>query len=69
MPKNRPVCTISLRFKSGRKFRVDLFRSRLLPGRKRFEVKFTDHDGEVRNGSANVTKVIDRLRRLIVKEI
>lgn len=69
MPRRRPLCTISLRFDSGRKFRIDLYRSLLLPGRKMFSVKFTDYEGQARTGSANVTKLVDRLRRLIVREI
>jgi hypothetical protein len=60
---------ISLKFRSGRRFRIVLYRNRSTPARRLFEIKFVAADGEVRHGSATVTKVIDRLRRLIVKKI
>ena len=69
MSKPRPSCTITIKFDSGKRYQIDLFPKCYYFARRAFDTKFTDDAGETRNGSGTITKIIDRLRRLLVKEL
>lgn len=71
MAKNKPDLKIELQFKSGKHFVISLY---LMYGGwcgRYFDITFTDSDGtrtkSKRGGT--ITHVVDRIRRLIVREI
>jgi len=71
MARHRPDLKIDLKFKNGKCFVISLY---LINGGflgRYFDVSFKDCDGKVTKNKTGctVTKLIDRLRVLIVKEV
>ena len=69
MSKPRPSCTITINSESGKRYKIDLFPKCVYLAKRVFDIKFADNTGETRSGSGTITKIIDRLRRLLVQEL
>jgi hypothetical protein len=73
MARNKPDLKIVLNFKTGKCFKIDLYLYLIAGGflGKYFKIKFTDCDGSQRtnNNGGTISKLVDRIRKLIVAEL
>ena len=69
MPKPKPDCSIQITFRSGKRYRIDLFWKYAYEARNMFSIRFTDDNGDRKEGSGTISRVTDRMRRLLVQEL
>ena len=69
MGKPKPKCTFVIKLDSGRKYKIDLYKKYFWSSRRLFDIKFTDETGETKIGQGTISQLVDRIRRLLVKEL